>query len=166
MRHITRPAVPLLRFLGATDTVTGSRFLVDTPHARVLIDCGLFQGLKALRLRNWKPFPVAPETIDAVRADARTSRPHGLPAGPGPPRFPGTHFCHGGNPRPLPDRVTRQRAPPGGRRGVRESQRLLETRAGAATSGSACRIRAIPSSWLAFRRRARVAAHSSTAPGP
>jgi metallo-beta-lactamase family protein len=66
MPHVTRPAVPLLRFLGATETVTGSRFLVDTPHARVLVDCGLFQGLKALRLRNWEPFPVAPETIDAV----------------------------------------------------------------------------------------------------
>jgi metallo-beta-lactamase family protein len=61
-----RPAVPLLRFLGATGTVTGSRFLVDTPHARVLVDCGLFQGLKALRLRNWDPFPVDPASIDAV----------------------------------------------------------------------------------------------------
>jgi metallo-beta-lactamase family protein len=66
MPHVTRPAVPLLRFLGATETVTGSRFLVDTPHARVLVDCGLFQGLKALRLRNWEPFPIVAETIDAV----------------------------------------------------------------------------------------------------
>jgi metallo-beta-lactamase family protein len=62
MRRITRPAVPLLRFPDATETVTGSCFLVDTPHDRVLVDCGLFQGLKALRLRNWEPFPVAPET--------------------------------------------------------------------------------------------------------
>jgi metallo-beta-lactamase family protein len=54
MPHVTRPAVPLLCFLG------------DTPHARVLVDCGRFQGLKTLRLRNWEPFPVAPETIDAV----------------------------------------------------------------------------------------------------
>ena len=59
-------AVPTLRFLGAAGSVTGSRFLVDTPAARVLIDCGLFQGLKELRLRNWQPFPVAPESIDAV----------------------------------------------------------------------------------------------------
>jgi metallo-beta-lactamase family protein len=57
---------PILRFLGATGTVTGSRFLLETPRARVLIDCGLFQGLKPLRLRNWSPFPVGPETIDAV----------------------------------------------------------------------------------------------------
>ncbi len=61
-----RPAVPVLRFLGATETVTGSRFLLDAPRARVLVDCGLYQGLKALRLRNWSPFPVDPATIDAV----------------------------------------------------------------------------------------------------
>lgn len=66
MRSVQRPTVPLLRFLGATETVTDSRFVVDTPHARVLVDCGLFQGLKALRLRNWEPFPIAPETIDAL----------------------------------------------------------------------------------------------------
>ena len=55
-----------LRFLGAAGTVTGSRFLVTTPHARVLVDCGLFQGMKALRLRNWQPFPVHPESLHAV----------------------------------------------------------------------------------------------------
>jgi len=65
-----RPAVaaraPTLRFLGATGTVTGSRFLVETPRARVLLDCGLFQGLKELRLRNWERFPVEPRSLDAV----------------------------------------------------------------------------------------------------
>ena len=61
-----RPEVPVLTFLGAAGTVTGSRFLVDTPEARVLVDCGMFQGLKRLRLRNWEPFPVDPSTIDAV----------------------------------------------------------------------------------------------------
>lgn len=60
------PSVPILRFLGAAGTVTGSRFLVETPRARVLVDCGLFQGLKPLRLRNWEPFPVEPDSIDAV----------------------------------------------------------------------------------------------------
>lgn len=55
-----------LRFLGAAGTVTGSRFLLTTPRARVLVDCGLFQGLKALRLRNWEPFPVHPESLHAV----------------------------------------------------------------------------------------------------
>ncbi len=55
-----------VRFLGATGTVTGSRYLVETGAARVLVDCGLFQGYKTLRLRNWAPFPVPPESVDAV----------------------------------------------------------------------------------------------------
>lgn len=58
--------MPSLTFLGAAGTVTGSKHLLDTGTARVLIDCGLFQGLKALRLRNWDPLPVAPSSIDAV----------------------------------------------------------------------------------------------------
>jgi metallo-beta-lactamase family protein len=56
----------VLSFLGAAGTVTGSKFLVDTKSARVLVDCGLFQGPKALRLRNWEPLPVDPSTVDAV----------------------------------------------------------------------------------------------------
>jgi metallo-beta-lactamase family protein len=55
-----------LQFLGATATVTGSKYLVESEGGRVLVDCGLFQGLKALRLRNRAPFPVPPTTIDAV----------------------------------------------------------------------------------------------------
>lgn len=66
MTRRERGAAPILRFLGATQTVTGSRFLLDTPRARVLIDCGLFQGLKELRLRNWQTFPVEPGDVDAV----------------------------------------------------------------------------------------------------
>lgn len=58
--------IPSLTFLGGAGTVTGSRFLVETDWARVLVDCGLFQGIKALRLRNWEPFPVDPASIDAV----------------------------------------------------------------------------------------------------
>ncbi|MEY2668265.1 MAG: hypothetical protein RJA59_903 [Pseudomonadota bacterium] len=55
-----------IRFLGAAGTVTGSRFLVEAGGRRVLVDAGLFQGLKEYRLRNWAPFPVPPETVDAV----------------------------------------------------------------------------------------------------
>jgi metallo-beta-lactamase family protein len=55
-----------LQFLGATGTVTGSRFLVRTSRATVLVDAGLFQGTKRERLANWEPFPVDPSTIDAV----------------------------------------------------------------------------------------------------
>jgi metallo-beta-lactamase family protein len=55
-----------VKFLGASGTVTGSRFLLEFDGFRVLFDCGLFQGLKELRLRNWDEFPVAPESIHAV----------------------------------------------------------------------------------------------------
>jgi metallo-beta-lactamase family protein len=55
-----------LTFLGATNTVTGSKFLVTLGTKKILIDCGLFQGLKELRLRNWGKFPIDPKTIDAV----------------------------------------------------------------------------------------------------
>ena len=55
-----------LTFLGATGTVTGSKYLVETPTGRILVDCGLFQGYKPLRLRNWEPLPIAANMIDAV----------------------------------------------------------------------------------------------------
>jgi metallo-beta-lactamase family protein len=55
-----------LTFLGAARTVTGSKYLLDTGSARILIDAGLFQGLKELRLRNWQSPPFAASDIDAV----------------------------------------------------------------------------------------------------
>jgi len=55
-----------LAFYGAAGTVTGSRYLLEVDERRVLIDCGLFQGFKHLRSRNWRPFPVDPSTIEAV----------------------------------------------------------------------------------------------------
>lgn len=55
-----------ITFWGAAETVTGSRFVVDTGGRRVLVDCGLFQGVKRLREQNWDPFPVDPRSIDAV----------------------------------------------------------------------------------------------------
>ena len=55
-----------ISFLGATGTVTGSRYLLERGRGRMLVDCGLFQGLKTLRLRNWAPFPVDVSKIDAV----------------------------------------------------------------------------------------------------
>jgi metallo-beta-lactamase family protein len=60
------PSVFRLTFLGANATVTGSRYLVEAGDRRILVDCGLFQGYKSLRLRNWAPFPVDPASIDAV----------------------------------------------------------------------------------------------------
>lgn len=55
-----------ITFLGGTGTVTGSKYLLESQGKRILIDCGLFQGFKQLRLRNWKPLPVQPSEIDAV----------------------------------------------------------------------------------------------------
>ncbi|HMO17209.1 MAG TPA: MBL fold metallo-hydrolase [Oligoflexia bacterium] len=55
-----------LEFLGASGTVTGSKFLLERGKDRILVDCGLFQGRKELRLRNWESFPVPAESISAV----------------------------------------------------------------------------------------------------
>jgi len=55
-----------LRFLGAVDTVTGSRYLIESSGARLLVDCGLFQGPKKLRARNWAPLPAELASPDAV----------------------------------------------------------------------------------------------------
>jgi metallo-beta-lactamase family protein len=55
-----------ITFLGATKTVTGSKFLLTFGNKKILIDCGLFQGLKELRLRNWNKFPIEPNLINSV----------------------------------------------------------------------------------------------------
>src|SRR5262252_571909 len=55
-----------IQFLGATRTVTGSKHLIEVDGYRTLVDCGLFQGLKELRLRNWEPFPINPASINSV----------------------------------------------------------------------------------------------------
>ncbi len=55
-----------LQFLGAAGCVTGSRFILESGNDRVLVDCGLFQGTKELRLRNWSPFPVSPSMLKHV----------------------------------------------------------------------------------------------------
>jgi metallo-beta-lactamase family protein len=55
-----------ITFAGAAGTVTGSKYLVRTSGKTILVDCGLFQGLKELRLRNWSPLPFEPRSVDAV----------------------------------------------------------------------------------------------------
>lgn len=55
-----------LTFHGAAETVTGSKYLLEADDAKVLIDCGLFQGLKELRLRNWDPPPFAADSLDRI----------------------------------------------------------------------------------------------------
>ena len=58
--------MPRLTFLGAAGTVSGSRHLLESNGGRVLFDCGLFQGERALRRRNWQPLGVPPGQLDAV----------------------------------------------------------------------------------------------------
>jgi metallo-beta-lactamase family protein len=55
-----------LTFLGAARTVTGSKYLLDSGTARIMIDAGLFQGLKELRLRNWQDLPLDPSSLSAI----------------------------------------------------------------------------------------------------
>ncbi|WP_455569560.1 MBL fold metallo-hydrolase [Streptomyces spororaveus] len=60
----SRPA--LLRFLGGVRTVTGGKFLIESDHTRILVDCGLFQGVADLRRRNWDKLPCDASDIHAV----------------------------------------------------------------------------------------------------
>ena len=61
---MTRDAT--MTFLGAAGTVTGSKFLLDTGRSKVLVDAGMFQGIRELRRRNWDAFPIPPDSIDAI----------------------------------------------------------------------------------------------------
>ncbi len=55
-----------IKFLGAAGTVTGSKYLIETENTKLMIDCGMFQGLKELRERNWEPLPFDVATLDYV----------------------------------------------------------------------------------------------------
>jgi len=55
-----------VKFLGGAKSVTGSRYLLEIGSFKIMVDCGLFQGPKALRLRNWEDFPIEPSSIDLI----------------------------------------------------------------------------------------------------
>jgi metallo-beta-lactamase family protein len=55
-----------LKFLGASGTVTGSKFYIETPERNIMIDCGMFQGLKELREKNWEPLSIDASKLDVV----------------------------------------------------------------------------------------------------
>src|SRR6202051_3083846 len=55
-----------ITFLGAAGTVTGSKYLIEAEGKRLLVDCGIFEGAKELKQRNWEPLPIDPSSIDWV----------------------------------------------------------------------------------------------------
>ena len=55
-----------ITFLGGVESVTGSRFLLETENYKLLVEAGMFQGLKELKLKNWEPFPIDPAEINAI----------------------------------------------------------------------------------------------------
>ncbi len=55
-----------VHFLGGANTVTGSKFVIATPELKFMVDCGLFQGNKALRKLNWEDLPIPANTLDYV----------------------------------------------------------------------------------------------------
>ncbi len=55
-----------IQFLGAAKSVTGSKYLLDIGGKKIMVDCGLFQGLKQLRLRNWNDFPIPPKDVEVI----------------------------------------------------------------------------------------------------
>ena len=55
-----------IKFLGGAGTVTGSKYLVTIEDKKILVDCGLFQGVKNLREKNWLPFPIDVSSINAI----------------------------------------------------------------------------------------------------
>lgn len=57
---------PTITFLGGVESVTGSKFLLESENYKLLVEAGMFQGLKELRLKNWQPFPINPADIDAI----------------------------------------------------------------------------------------------------
>ena len=84
-----------LTFLGAAGTVTGSRHVLESGQTRLLLDCGLFQGLKELRLRNWAPSPVpATDVAGVLLSHAHIDHSGALPR-LGREGFRGPIYCTG-----------------------------------------------------------------------
>src|SRR2546422_7457433 len=95
-----------LTFLGAAGTVTGAKFLVATDGARLLLECGMFQGLRELRARNWEAPPRAAGNPRGRASLARPHRPLRVPAASRPRRVRGPHLLLSGHRRPAQDHAT------------------------------------------------------------
>ena len=120
-----------LQFLGAADTVTGSRYLIETESARVLVDCGLFQGYKVLRARNRARVPGRPDSYRRGRAEPCAPGPQRLSARAHPRRIPRARVRDARNDRAVRRAPARQRVPHGGggpARRIRATGRSTRTR--------------------------------------
>jgi len=118
-----------LQFLGAAGGVTGSKYLFSYGDEQLLIDCGLFQGLKELRQRNWAPVPIDPTRLNAViLTHAHIDHSGYLP------RIVSKGFnggvCHAGNLRSSTGDAAGRGALAGRRSALRESEGLLQALAG------------------------------------
>jgi glyoxylase-like metal-dependent hydrolase (beta-lactamase superfamily II) len=121
-----------ITFLGGTGTVTGSKYLVQHDGKQLLVDCGLFQGYKQLRLRNWNPMPVEAADMDAVLL----THAHLDHSGYLPLLYrqgSRSHPCNARDLRLVRDFVARQRSHPRGGCGLFESSRLRQAHARAAS---------------------------------
>ena len=121
-----------ITFLGAAETVTGSKYLLEAGKARVLIDCGLFQGLKELRERNWQPLPFSAGQGAERRADARPHRSRRLSAAVRQGRFRRPGLLDPADRRPGRVDAARLGQERDRRRRVRQPQGLFQASAGAA----------------------------------
>ena len=101
---------PVLSFLGAAGTVTGSRFLVEGGGCRFLVDAGLYQGLAELRRRNWDAVRPRSGLARRRRGDPRPPRPLRLPARAGARRASRAGSCARARPRELAEIVLRDSA--------------------------------------------------------
>ena len=130
-----------LTFLGAARTVTGSKYLLEVDDHRLLVDCGLFQGLKSLRERNWARLPVQPASIARGGADARAPRSLRLLPRLVAQGFRRPHLLHRRHRGSVPAGAAGRRPAAGRRRPRRQPARLLEAHAGAAALHRERRVR-------------------------
>ena len=121
-----------LTFLGATGTVTGSKYLLEAGGERLLIDCGFFQGLKELRLRNWNPLPVPASSIQwVVLTHAHLDHTGYIPRLVKEGSRADLRFS--GQPGFVEARPSGLRPHPGRRRGLCQQKGIQQTPAGAAS---------------------------------
>ena len=133
-RHMIR-----LTFYGAAQTVTGSKYLLEADRARILVDGGLFQGLKSLRLLELAAAGDAAGDDSGRGCHACAHRSHRLFATAGARRLSRADLLHAGDGRFDGDHAVRRGQEPGRRRRLRQSQRRLETQTGAAAvRGARC----------------------------